>query len=113
MFTKLFILTCIAATNGFVLPFVHNNMHFPIIMNEGKGFGGGEATRDPDPTVYDPNDPKAKQTAIFKAETYSEYMARRKGNVVVNKKQEPQVKNGMTYDEYIKIRYKRGEEPDN
>ncbi len=118
MFTKLFILTCIAVTNGFVLPFVYNHMQSPIIMNEGKGFGGGEATRDPNPTYYDPNDPKGKQTAIFKAETYAEYMARRNGNKIEDKQQEPQVKNVMTYDEYIKIRdnrsrNKRGEEPDN
>ena len=33
-----------------------------IVMNEGgKGFGGGEATRDPEPTEIDPNDPKGKQ----------------------------------------------------
>ena len=43
----------------------------------GKGFGGGEATRDPLPTVIDPNDPKAKQAAIHKAETFAEYLARR------------------------------------
>ena len=35
MFTKLFILTCIAVTNGFELPFVYNHMQSPIIMNEG------------------------------------------------------------------------------
>ena len=46
-------------------------------MADGKGFGGGKATRDPNPTVYDPNDPKAKQTAIHKAETYADYLARR------------------------------------
>lgn len=33
---------------------------------EGKGFGGGEATRDPEPTKIDPKDPKAKQQAIRK-----------------------------------------------
>jgi len=113
MFTKLFILLSIAATNGFVLPYVHNNMHSPIIMNEGKGFGGGEATRDPNPTVYDPNDPKGKQTAIFKAETYAEYMARRNGNVVVNKQEEPVVENVMTYDEYIKARDSRAKQRNN
>ena len=43
----------------------------------GKGFGGGEATRDPDPTYIDPNDPKGKQQAIHKAETFAEYMAKR------------------------------------
>jgi hypothetical protein len=30
-------------------------------MSEGKGFGGGEATRNPDATTIDPNDPKGKQ----------------------------------------------------
>ena len=41
-------------------------------MNEGgKGFGGGEATRDPEPTVVDPNDPKGKQQAIHKAESFA------------------------------------------
>ena len=45
----------------------------------GKGFGGGEATRDPDPTYIDPNDPKGKQQAIHKAETFAEYMAKRGG----------------------------------
>jgi len=43
----------------------------------GKGFGGGEATRNPDATVIDPNDPKAKQGAIHKAESFAEYLARR------------------------------------
>ena len=41
-------------------------------MNEGgKGFGGGEATRDPEPTQIDPNDPKGKQQAIHKAESFA------------------------------------------
>merc|ERR1719420_1348816 len=43
----------------------------------GKGFGGGEATRDPEPTVIDPNDPKGKQQAIHKAESFADYLARR------------------------------------
>ena len=43
----------------------------------GKGFGGGEATRDPEPTAYDPNDPKGKQQAIHKAESFTEYLAKR------------------------------------
>jgi hypothetical protein len=49
-----------------------------ISMN-GKGFGGGEATRDPAPTAYDPNDPKGKQQAIHKAESFADYLARRNG----------------------------------
>jgi len=48
------------------------------ITMDGKGFGGGEATRDPAPTEYDPNDPKGKQQAIFAAESFAEYLARRK-----------------------------------
>ena len=39
--------------------------------------GGGEATRDPEPTAYDPNDPKGKQQAIHKAESFAEYLAKR------------------------------------
>jgi hypothetical protein len=45
----------------------------------GKGFGGGEATRDPAPTFVDPNDPKGKQQAIHKAESFADYLARRSG----------------------------------
>ena len=37
-----------------------------------------QATRDPEPTVIDPNDPKGKQQAIHKAETFAEYLAKRK-----------------------------------
>merc|ERR1719231_2072031 len=48
-------------------------------MNGGKGFGGGEATRDPEPTYVDPNDPKGKQQAIHKAESFAEYLAKRGG----------------------------------
>ena len=49
----------------------------PPRMSGGKGFGGGEATRDPEPTMYDPNDPKGKQQAIHKAESFAEYLAKR------------------------------------
>lgn len=31
----------------------------------GKGFGGGEATRDPSPSYIDPNDPKGKQKGKY------------------------------------------------
>mmetsp|Transcript_6293 Transcript_6293/g.16385 ORF Transcript_6293/g.16385 Transcript_6293/m.16385 type:complete len:83 (-) Transcript_6293:163-411(-) len=44
----------------------------------GKGFGGGEATRDPEPTKVDPNDPKGKQKAIHKADSFEEYLRKRK-----------------------------------
>ena len=50
-----------------------------IAMSGGKGFGGGEATRDPAPTYVDPSDPKGKQQAIHKAESFAEYLARRGG----------------------------------
>ena len=50
----------------------------PVLMG-GKGFGGGEATRDPAPTSIDPNDPKGKQQAIHKAESFADYLARRDG----------------------------------
>ncbi|KAJ1631831.1 hypothetical protein T492DRAFT_993294, partial [Pavlovales sp. CCMP2436] len=47
------------------------------IRMDGKGFGGGEATRDPEPTTIDPNDPKGKQKAIHKADSFEEYMRKR------------------------------------
>jgi hypothetical protein len=34
-------------------------------------------TRDPTPTILDPNDPKSKQTHIPQSESFEEYMARR------------------------------------
>ena len=49
----------------------------PQMSGAGKGFGGGEATRDPAPTEYDPNDPKGKQQAIHKAESFADYLKRR------------------------------------
>jgi len=51
----------------------------PMMSGAGKGFGGGEATRDPAPTDIDPNDPKGKQQAIHKAESFADYLARRSG----------------------------------
>ena len=50
-----------------------------ITMHGGKGFGGGEATRDPAPTYVDPSDPKGKQQAIHKAESFADYLAKRGG----------------------------------
>eukprot|EP00324_Dicrateria_rotunda_P002559 CAMPEP_0206153156 /NCGR_PEP_ID=MMETSP1474-20131121/437_1 /ASSEMBLY_ACC=CAM_ASM_001110 /TAXON_ID=97495 /ORGANISM="Imantonia sp., Strain RCC918" /LENGTH=88 /DNA_ID=CAMNT_0053550889 /DNA_START=24 /DNA_END=286 /DNA_ORIENTATION=+ len=67
-------------TAGFVLPMAPapKVSLSKITMGEGgKGFGGGEATRDPEPTMYDPNDPKGKQQAIHKAESFAEYLAKR------------------------------------
>ena len=49
-----------------------------VFMQDGaKGFGGGEATRDPDPTVIDPNDPEGKQQAIHTAESFAYHLAKR------------------------------------
>ena len=60
-------------------PVMPSKVHMPkVIMSDGKGFGGGEATRDPEPTEIDPNDPKGKQQAIHKAESFAEYLAKRK-----------------------------------
>ena len=41
-------------------------------------------TRDPKSTVLDPNDPKAKQTHIPKAESFEEYMKRRASGAIKN-----------------------------
>merc|ERR1719231_734141 len=46
-------------------------------VHDGQSKFGGEATRDPEPTAYDPNDPKGKQQAIHKAESFAEYLAKR------------------------------------
>ena len=46
-------------------------------VHEGQSKFGGEATRDPEPTEIDPNDPKGKQQAIHKAESFAEYLAKR------------------------------------
>jgi len=48
--------------------------------SSGKGFGGGEATRDPEPTYIDPNDPRSRDSAVHKADSYADYMARRRAN---------------------------------
>ncbi|KAJ8906277.1 hypothetical protein NDN08_002770 [Rhodosorus marinus] len=49
-----------------------------VVVMDGKGFGGGEATRDPEPTRIDPNDPKGKQKAIHKADSFEEYLRKRR-----------------------------------
>ena len=53
-------------------PLAHSKVSLSKISMGGKGFGGGEATRDPAPTYVDPNDPKGKQQAIHKAESFAE-----------------------------------------
>ena len=70
-----FSLAFVASVN--VRPQLSTSAVGQISMNGGKGFGGGEATRDPAPTAYDPNDPKGKQQAIHKAESFAEYLAKR------------------------------------
>jgi len=67
--------SAVAFAAAFTAPLVHPSK-IAVSMG-GKGFGGGEATRDPAPTVYDPNDPKGKQQAIHKAESFAEYLAKR------------------------------------
>jgi len=70
----------VALTSAFMAPVMPSKLQSSkVIMGEGgKGFGGGEATRDPEPTEVDPNDPKGKQQAIHKAESFAEYLAKRK-----------------------------------
>jgi len=77
MLYRVFVLLALfASANAFMAP-IASRAHVSIQMNGGKGFGGGEATRDPEPTVVDPNDPKGKQQAIHKAESFAEYLAKR------------------------------------
>ena len=103
MLSKLFITLFITLSNAFLLPINYHKTFYNIHMSEGKGFGGGEATRDPNPTYYDPNDPKGKQTAIFKAETYAEYRARLNGFQIQEPvKKEPET--SVTYEQYIASR---------
>merc|ERR1719191_2041194 len=80
MLYRLLLLSCIIAlVNSFMAPALPSKMSRSKIVMDGKGFGGGEATRDPEPTYYDPNDPKGKQQAIHKAESFADYLARRQG----------------------------------
>lgn len=78
MFRFLLIALCVALASAFMAPVMPSKLSASkVSMNGGKGFGGGEATRDPEPTKYDPNDPKGKQQAIHKAESFADYLARR------------------------------------
>merc|ERR1719252_359800 len=79
MFRFLLLAMYIALAAAFTAPMMSPKMaQSKIMMGEGgKGFGGGEATRDPAPTAYDPNDPKGKQQAIHKAESFADYLAKR------------------------------------
>lgn len=80
IYTALIMMQLVAAS-AFVLPTTQPlqrvTLSAPMLVMGGKGFGGGEATRDPTPTVIDPNDPKGKQQAIHKAESFAEYLAKR------------------------------------
>ena len=80
MFRFLLVALLVGLSSAFNVPAVSKVglRHVAVNMNEGgKGFGGGEATRDPEPTEVDPNDPKGKQQAIHKAESFAEYLAKR------------------------------------
>ncbi|KAG8470494.1 hypothetical protein KFE25_008915 [Diacronema lutheri] len=69
----------VASSSALVAPAVkmQSRVSRTAIRMDGKGFGGGEATRDPEPTDIDPNDPKGKQKAIHKADSFEEYMKKR------------------------------------
>ena len=80
MFRFLCVTLLLALTSAFMAPVSPKlgMSKVAVTMGEGgKGFGGGEATRDPEPTEIDPNDPKGKQQAIHKAESFAEYLAKR------------------------------------
>ena len=78
MFRFLVLAMFLAVSSAFMAPARPSKMtQSKISMHGGKRFGGGEATRDPEPTVVDPNDPKGKQQAIHKAESFAEYLAKR------------------------------------
>mmetsp|Transcript_41381 Transcript_41381/g.96755 ORF Transcript_41381/g.96755 Transcript_41381/m.96755 type:complete len:86 (+) Transcript_41381:66-323(+) len=79
MFRTLLIACLLALASAFMAPVMPSKLSMSkVCMAEGgKGFGGGEATRDPEPTEIDPNDPKGKQQAIHKAESFADYLARR------------------------------------
>merc|ERR1719460_411489 len=64
---------------AFMAPATPSKLTMSKVTMGGKGFGGGEATRDPTPTFVDPSDPKGKQQAIHKAESFADYLARRQG----------------------------------
>ena len=75
-----------AMSPSFVAPAMTSKvMRSRMVVMDGKGFGGGEATRDPEPTHIDPNDPKSKQQAIHKAESFADYLASRSGGATASK----------------------------
>lgn len=109
----IFMMIMMTFTSGFIQQLKYGTLPvYKITMSYGKGFGGGEATRDPKPTNYDPNDPKGKQTAIFKAESYAEYLAKRSNTnnhgvqtgqdvVVKNTEKKREMTNAESYANYM------------
>merc|ERR1719284_17609 len=88
MFRFLMLALFVAMTSAFMAPVIPSKVkQSKITMGGGPGSGdhgeggrskfGGEAPRDPEPTVVDPNDPKGKQQAIHKAESFADYLAKR------------------------------------
>ena len=77
MFRFLVLAMFLAVTQAFMAPVSFAPRSSIVMQHGGKGFGGGEATRDPEPTYVDPNDPKGKQQAIHKAESFADYLAKR------------------------------------
>merc|ERR1719352_1520324 len=80
MFRFLMLAMFVALTSAFMAPVMPSKLQSSKItmqVHAGQSKFGGEATRDPEPTVYDPNDPKGKQQAIYKAESFADYLARR------------------------------------
>ena len=65
LFRSLLIACLVAFSSAFMAPVAPrtSQLKFSKVVMDGKGFGGGEATRDPEPTDIDPNDPKGKQQA--------------------------------------------------
>ena len=65
LFRSLLIACLVAFSSAFMAPVAPrtSKLQFSKVVMDGKGFGGGEATRDPEPTDIDPNDPKDKQQA--------------------------------------------------
>ena len=77
---RFLLLACLLAlSTAFMAPVMPSKLsQSKVVMHEeGQGFGGGEATRDPEPPEVAPNDPKGKQQGIHKAESFAEYLAKR------------------------------------
>jgi hypothetical protein len=85
MLYRVLLVGSLACTSAFMAPVVRASRSKVTMGGPGSGDHGeggrskfgGEATRDPEPTAYDPNDPKGKQQAIHKADSFAEYLAKR------------------------------------